>query len=371
MAKKQRSKAQKEKLEQKIIKQHKRQLNDCLQVDILRLYLGHKLIKLAKNCDSPLTQAIRIMRINIAEQYGFVIPVIRTKTNLNEDFPPNGYEILLKDIKIGEGKIEVGKFLAISSTGEIPEGLDGIPTKDPVFKSEAMWIDKDKKDEATAQDCLVVDASSIIATHISELAKRYVGEILTYQDVWNRITMLKDSFPALVKDTLQVPLGVIHQVLKDLLSEKIPIKDIIAILETIIKVAPKTQNNPIAILDYVHSALSLAITNTFKDNDGKFKFFTLPAESENYLLEKMLYTQYDRYFKITDNETQKLVTALMEARKEAIIMLIEPILIVDIRIRYALAKFVKNNIIPFTILTNDIISENTEIKYLGEIKLAF
>lgn len=155
------------------------------------------------------------------------------------------------------------------------------------------------------------------------------------------------------------------------MSEKIPIKDIIVILETIIKVAPKTQNNPIAILDYVHSALSLTITNTFKDNDGKFKFFTLPIESESYLLEKMLYTQYDRYFKITDDETQKLITALMEARNEAIIMLIEPILIVDIRIRYALAKFVKNNNISFTILSSDIVSANVEIEYLGEIKLAF
>ena len=210
MAKKQRNKAQKDKLEQKIIKRHKRQLNDCLQVDILRLYLGHKLIKLAKNCDSPLRQSIRTVRIAIAEQYGFIVPKVRILYNFSSDFPPNGYEILLKGIKIGEGNIEIGKFLAISSTGEIPEGLDGIPTKDPAFKSEAMWIDKDKKDEATAQDCLVVDASSIIATHISELAKRYVGEILTYQDVWNRITMLKDSFPALVKDTLQVPLGVIH-----------------------------------------------------------------------------------------------------------------------------------------------------------------
>ena len=155
------------------------------------------------------------------------------------------------------------------------------------------------------------------------------------------------------------------------MSEKIPIKDIIVILETIIKVAPKTQNNPIAILDYVHSALALTITNAFKDDDGKLKFFTLPATSESYLLEKMLYTQYDRYFKITDNETQKLITALMEARNEAIIMATNPILIVDLRIRYALAKFVKKNIVPFTILSNDIISANVEIEYLGEIKLAF
>lgn len=364
------SKKEKEEQEKQIESQHQATLDSRLKVNVLTLSVGLGLVKLAERPDSALMEKIRGIRVNIAGQYGFVIPKISITPNPYMDFPPNNYEFFLKGVKIGGGSVEVGKWLAISTTGEQLAGLEGIPTKDPVSNGDALWIDaKDKDDALSRGDCIVVDASTVITTHISELIKEYAEEILTREDVKNRIEKLKDSFPALVEDALKVPLGVTHQVLKDLLHEGIPIKDMITILETTIEVAQKTQNNKIIILDYVRSALARVITDTFKSDDGTIKFFTLPAESESYLLQKMQDNQYGRNFILTIAETQELIESLNKIAQKARSMQIVPILLVDTSIRYALAKFAEKQCPTLTILAHAEISANAKIEFLGEADL--
>ena len=363
---------EKRELEKKIEQQHQDTLENRIKVNVLTLSVGWGLVKLAERPDSPLMEKIRGIRVTIADQYGFIIPKINITPNPYTGFAPNGYEFFLKGVKIGEGKVEVGKFLAISTTGESLEGLDGIPTKDPAFNGDAMWIDgDDKKDEATMRGCIVVDVPSVIVTHISELIKQYAEDILTRQDVRELIEMMKPKYPSLVEDSLKLPLGLIHQVLKDLLHEGIPIKDKVTILETIIEVSQKTQNSPIITLDYVRSALAREITDTFKSDDGSIKFFTLPVESESYLLQKMQDNQYGRNFILTISETQMLIEALNNATQKARSMQIIPILVVDTSIRYALAKLVEKNSVNFTILAHGEINSKVKFEFLGEIELKF
>ena len=351
--------------------QHQATLESRLKVDVLMLRMGLQLNKLADRPDSALMERIRGIRVNIAMEYGFVIPKIRFLSNPYTDFPPNGYEFLLKGVKIGGGKVEVDKFLVLNTTNESIEDIDGIPTKDPVSNSDALWIDAKDKDEALSRGYIVVDATTVITTHISELIKQYAEDIITRQDVKERIDSLKDSFPSLVDDSSQVPLGVIHQVLRDLLRDGIPIKDMITILETIIEVAPKTQNNPIIILDYVRSALARVITDTFKSEDGNIKFFTIPAESESYLLQKMQDNQYGRNFILAIAETTALIQALNEVVQKAREMQISPILLVDTSIRYALARFARTNNIQLIVLGTAEISANARFEHFGEIELNF
>ena len=358
--------------ERKIEAQHQATLDNRLKVNVLTLSVGLKLVRLADRPDSALMENIRGIRVSIADQYGFVIPKISITPNPYTDFPPNGYEFFLKGVKIGGGSVEVDKFLMLSTTGEEISGIEGIPTKDPVSNSDALWIDAKDKDEAILRgDCIVVDASSVITTHISELIKQYAEEILTRQDVKDRIEKLRDSFPSLVDDSLQVPLGVIHQVLRDLLHDGIPIKDMITILETIIEVAPKTQNSHIIILDWVRIALARVITDTFKSEDGSIKFFTIPVASETYLLQKMQDNQYGRNFILTIAEATALIQALNEVVQKSREMRINPILVVDTSIRYALAKFAEKNSIFLAVLGTAEISANAKCEIFGEIELNF
>ena len=365
--------SQKEKKEQeeKIIKQHEEILNNRLQIDVLRLNLGYALVKLADRPDSPLMQNIRGIRENIADQYGFIVPKIRILPNPYTDFPPNGYEFFLKGVKIGGGKVEIDKFLTLNPTGEAIDDIEGIPTKDPTFNGDAMWIDANMKDEALMRGYFVVDAPAVISTHISEMIKQYAEDIITRQDVKDLIERQRDSYPSIVDDALKIPLGTIQQVLKDLLHDGIPIKDMVTILETIIEVAPKVQNNHAIIMDYVRSALAMLITDTFKSDDGSIKFFMIPAESESYLMQKMQDNQYGRNFILTISETQMLIESLNNAVLKAREMQIIPILLVETSIRSALSKLAEKNNVPLKVLGNAEISTNAKIEFLGNIELKF
>lgn len=358
--------------ERKIEAQHQATLKNRLKVNVLTLRVGYELIKLAEHYDSPLMENIRGIRVNIANEYGFAIPKINIVPNPYMDFPSNGYEILLKGVKIGSGKVEVDKFLMINMAGKQIRGIKGIRTKDPVSNSDALWIDEKDKDEAILRgDCVVVNAQAVISTHISELIRQYMGEMITHQDVRDRIDMLQDEFPVLVEESLEVPLRVIHQVLKDLLHDGIPIKDIITILETIIKVIPEVKYDEIAILDYVRSALAMTITDTFKSEDGSIKFFTLPEESESYLNKKVSYDRYNRRLSLTSDETNELAKSLNEMAQDALKMQITPILVVSVAIRYALAKFAESDNIDIVVLSCNEISTSANIKHLGNIELKF
>nr|WP_258864923.1 flagellar biosynthesis protein FlhA [Helicobacter sp. MIT 14-3879] len=357
--------------EEQIEMKHQAMLDEKLKINVLQLSVGYALMRLTEYPDSSLIERIRGVRANIAQSYGFIIPKIRIIVNPSADFSPNGYEFFLKGIKIGGGEVMPDRYLAMDPTGMAIKDIEGVHTKEPVYNTDALWVDKHNKDEATMAGYSVVDPSTVISTHINELIKYYAEEILTRQDVRNLIDRLKDDFPSLVNDVNQIPLGIIHQVLKELLHDKIPIKDMITILETIIEVAPKTQNNVSIIMDYVRSALSRVITDVFKNDDGSIKFFTLPAESESYLLNKLQDTQYGRNFILSIGDVQTLINSLNLAIEKSREMHIVPILLVETNIRSALTKVVERNNIPMTILGNAEISPNVKFEFLGNIDLKF
>lgn len=366
------SKSDREAKERWINQQHEDIIDNRLKQNVLLLNVGIELIKIADRPDSALMEKIRGIRINFASQYGFVIPKISISSNLYPDLPSNSYEFFLKGVKIGSGQVEVNKFLVLNPTGEPITGIEGIPTKDPISNDDALWVDGvEGKDEALTRGYIAVDAATVISTHISEMIKKYAEEILTREDVKNLINKLQGDFPNLVSDTQSVPLGVIHQVLRDLLHSGVPIKDMITILETIIEVAPKVQNNTTIIIDYVRSALSRVITDTFKSDDGSIKFFTLPANAEGYLLQKMQDNQHGRNFILSIAEMQKVVDMFISVVNKARELQITPILLVETNLRSPLSKLAEKNNIPLTLLAHSEISANAKFEFLGDIELNF
>ena len=263
-------------------------LDDILKQDVLELELGYELIKLADPAmNGDLLDRIKSMRRKIATDFGFLIPQVRIRDNLN--IKSNEYQFLLKGVEIGKGEVYPDKFLAMDS-GFVMDEVEGIKTKEPAFGLDAIWIDESLKEDAIIKGYTVVDPSTVISTHLNELIKNYAPELLTRQDVQKLIDNIKDDYPVVVEDCLRVAnIGLIQKVLKELLSEKIPIKDMITILETIADVAEVTKNSDI-IVEQVRSKLARAITRLYSDDSGLLKLVTFSAPTE----QKLLATLQDR-----------------------------------------------------------------------------
>lgn len=358
-------------LEEQIKLKEQANLSDKLKINVLQVSLGYGLTKLAEFPNSPLIERIRGIRANIAQIYGFVVPQIRIKANPSHDFSPNGYEILLKGIKIGYGEVIPDKWLAMNPSGMAIKEIEGIPTKEPAFGIDALWIDKQDKDDAVIAGYTVVDASSVISVHIDEIIKANAEEIITRQDVRNLIDRLKDDFPSLIKDADNIPLGVIHQVLQELLHDRIPIKDMLTILETIVEVAPKTQNNVPIIMDYVRSKLARVITDVFKSEDGVLRLFTLPPDAEEFLISKLKDGTLGRRLILSVGETQILIDAIDKIIIKAKEYNITPIILVETTLRRVIARETEKFHKQIVILGNAEISNTSKCEFLGHLDISF
>ena len=363
------SKIPQETPEEKAAKEEKI-IDDVLKIEILELAIGYQLIRLADpNQNGDLLDRIKTMRRKIASDFGFLMPQVRIRDNLQ--LKPNVYQILLKGIAIGEGEIYPDKFMAMSNP-MVTEEIEGIPTKEPAFGIEALWIDAEQKEEALMAGYTVIDPSTIIVTHMSELVKKYAEELLTRQDVQELLDRVKKDYPAIVEDCLKVAsIGLIQRVLKSLLHEKIPIKDMITILETITDTAEITKNIDI-IVEQVRSRLSRVITNLYKNEDGTLKLVTFDTNTEQYLLNKLKETNDSRQFMLSVSDMNKLVDEVGESAKNILSQGIAPvILIVDPLIRKPLSEIFERFGLDVVVLSHSEIDSNAKFEVLGSISIEF
>jgi flagellar biosynthesis protein FlhA len=354
---------EKEAKEEKII-------DDVLKIEILELAIGYQLIRLADpNQGGDLLDRIKTMRRKIAADFGFLMPQVRIRDNLQ--LKPNDYEILLKGVPIGQGEIYPDKFMAMTSP-MVTEEIEGISTKEPAFGIDAIWIDAYKKEDALMAGYTVIDPSTIIVTHMSELVKKYAEELLTRQDVQDLLDRVKKDYPAIVDDCLKVAsIGLIQRVLKALLHEKIPIKDMITILETITDTAEITKNVDI-IVEQVRSRLSRVITNLYKDENGIIKLLTFDTNTEQYLLNKMQQQGENRQFMLSVNDMNKLVDEVSNVASQVLSQGVAPvILIVDPMIRKSLAEIFERFNLDVVVLAHSEIDSNAKFEVLGSISINF
>jgi len=345
-------------------------LEEVLKVELLELDIGYQLIKIADpNQGGDLLDRIKSMRKKIASDYGFLVPQIRIKDNLN--LKPNEYQILLKGVEVGKGEIYPDKYLAMA-TPMVIEEIDGIKVKEPAFGIDAIWIDEEKKEEALMNGYTVVDPSTVIVTHLNEIIKKYAEELLTRQDIQEMLDRVKKDFPAIVDDAMKVAnIGLIQRVLKNLLHEKIPIKDMITILETIADIAEYTKNADV-ITEQVRTALSRVITKQYADEDGVLKLITFDAQTEQYLMNKLQTQGEQKQFILTVAEMNKLVEEVTNASAEILNKGIAPVvLIVDPLIRKPLAEILERFGVDIVVLSHSEIDANAKFEVLGNISIDF
>ena len=266
----------------KTIPDEKQAMENIMKLEVLELKLGIRLLQLVQG-DSELLDKIRAIRKTIASELGFVIPQIRISDDAN--LPPNEYELYLKRIPLVKGRVEINKLLAMGGVGN--QSLKGLKVKEPVFNLEATWIDVDQKEDALMKGFTVVDAPTIISTHISEIIKKHAEDIITRQDIVDIIEGLKKDFPIVVDEAMKVTsYGSLLKVCKDLLHEKIPIVDMLTIVESIADIAEFTKA-PDILLEHVRSKLYRLITDRFKDNDGMLHIVTIKPDIEQQFIGKL------------------------------------------------------------------------------------
>lgn len=356
------------KTNEEIAKDEEAALEDILKIEMLELTLGYQLIRLADNNQGgDLLERIRSMRRKIASDFGFLMPQVRIRDNLH--LKPTQYSILLKGVMIGDGLIQPDRFLAMDSGMAIGE-IEGEATKEPAFGLDAFWISPELKEDAIINGYTVVDPSTVISTHMSELVKKHAEELLTRQETQSLIDKIKNDYPVLIDDLLKVAnIGLIQRVFKALLHERIPLKDMITILETIADVSEYTKNVD-TITEHVRAKLSRIITQSYTSPDGIIKLLTFETMSEQRLLEKSHERDGTRQLMLNVGEINGLIQATSAKASELLQRGVSPIIIiVDPKLRRPLAEIYERFNLDIVVLSHAEIDSSAKFEVLGSITL--
>uniref|UniRef100_UPI000AED0D20 flagellar biosynthesis protein FlhA n=1 Tax=Arcobacter sp. LA11 TaxID=1898176 RepID=UPI000AED0D20 len=318
----------KDKKKQAAAPDEKQVMENIMKLEVLELKLGIRLLQLVQG-DSELLDKIKAIRKTIATELGFVIPQIRISDNTS--LSPNEYEFYLKRIPLVKGRVEINKLLAMGGVGN--EKLKGLHVKEPVFSLPATWIDEEQKEDALMKGFTVVDAPTIISTHISEVIKKHAEDIITRQDIVDIVDSLKKDFPIVVDEAMKVTsYGALLKVCKDLLHEKIPIVDMLTIVEAIADIAEFTKA-PDILLEHVRSKLFRLITDRFKDTDGTLHIITMKPEIEQQFIGKLQEQHGVSQLMLSIAEINNLVTKTKELLEQVeakgfskVAMVVDPLL---------------------------------------------
>jgi len=357
-----------QKTNEEIAKEEENALEDILKVEMLELTLGYQLIRLADSAQGgDLLERIRSMRRKIASDFGFLMPQVRIRDNLHLE--PQQYQILLKGVSIGEGLIQPDKFLAMDS-GMATGDLDGDVTKEPAFGLDAVWIKPEEKEDAIINGYTVVDPATVISTHMSELIKQNAEDLLTRQEVQTLVEKIKSDFPIIIDDVLKVAsIGLIQRILKALLHEKIPLKDMLTVLETIADIAEYTKNVEL-ITEQVRAKLSRIITQMYSSDDGVIRLLTFDTSSEQLMLEKSQEQDGTRNLLLSVGEINTLIQATSTKAAELLQKNVSPVvIIVDPQLRRGVAEIFERFSLDVVTLSHAEIDSSATFEVMGSISI--
>jgi flagellar biosynthesis protein FlhA len=303
-------------------------LENIMKMDILELKLGIRLLKLLQG-DNELLDKIRGIRKTIAAELGFIVPQIKISDDAGLEY--NQYSLQLKRINIAKGNVEVDKLLAMG--GLSGQKLEGKKVKEPVFGLDAVWVNPEQKEDALMKGYTVVDAPTIISTHISEIIKKHAEDIITRQDIVDIIDKLKKDFPVVIDEAMNVTsYGTLLKVCKELLHEKIPIVDMLTIIESVADISEYTRV-PDVLVEHVRAKLYRLITEKFKNNDGVLHIITIKPELEQQFITKLKEQHGVTQLLLSIGEINSLVTKTKELVQKVesngvskVVMVVDPLL---------------------------------------------
>ncbi|RKT50388.1 flagellar biosynthesis protein FlhA [Azonexus fungiphilus] len=333
--------------------------NDVAPLDVLGLEVGYRLIPLVdKSQDGELLRRIRGIRKKFAQEVGFLVSPVHIRDNL--ELKPNAYRILLKGVEIGAGEAFSGQFLAINP-GRVAGTLNGAVTKDPAFGLPAVWIDIGQRDQAQAYGYTVVDASTVVATHLNHLILTHAGELLGRQEVQQLLDHLAKEMPKLVEDLVpkMLPLGSLQKVLQGLLEEGVHIRDMRTIIEAVADHAARSQN-PDDLIVQVRISLGRAIVQQLFPGSGEMQVMSLDPTLERLLTQAVAGGSENTSFEPGLADTLVRETATASQRQESLGL--PPVLLVPASLRLLLSRFLRRTVPQLKVLSHNEVPENRIIK---------
>ena len=338
-----------------------------LQVDPMELEIGYSLIPLVDTGQGgDLLERIVMIRRQCALELGLVVPTIRIRDNIQ--IKPNAYIIKLKGIEIAKGELLLYHFLAMNS-GTVFEEIQGIETTEPAFGLPALWITEAQREQAELNGYTVVDAVSVLATHLTEVIKSHADEILGRQETQNLIDNLKKTNQSLVDEVVPdlMNVGEVQKVLANLLRERVSIRDMGTILEVLADYSRATKDTEI-LTEYVRHAMARQITQQNIQNNV-LPCITLDPAIENRIAGAVQRTDRGSYVSLDPDTMQKLLTSLQTELAKLTNMGYQPIVLTSPAVRLYFRKLVERSIQGLIVLSHAEVEQSVEIQILGVVKI--
>ena len=352
-------------------KTDKQPIEDLLDVDRVSVHVGVRLIGLVDpRKGSAIFDRIGALRRKFAQQLGIIIPLVRLRDNITLE--PSAYEIRIAELPVASGRLEPDMFLAMDP-GTVQNRVAGIETTEPVYGLPALWIAEATKEKAELNGYTVIDPESVFITHLSETLRKHADDLLTREDVQLLVDRLRKTQPSLVGEVVgpdrDVSIGLLQRVLKNLIKDGIPIRELTAILESLGEHANKTKNSAV-LTEMVRKRLSRTITEQYKNDDDKILAITLEPVLEHQMV-STLQQEKDGMSLALPTETAMDISrktaqswkALMDQGKEKVILLC------DSRIRSPLAVMLSRTVSMLPVVAYDEIVLGTEVEPIDTISI--
>lgn len=365
--------AQEAKTEKSVQQQQKKKATSpenivsLLQVDPMELEIGYSLIPLVDTGQGgDLLDRIVMIRRQCALELGLVVPTIRIRDNIQ--IKPNAYIIKLKGVEIAKGELMLDHYLAMNS-GTVFEEVPGIETTEPAFGLPALWIPESEREQAELNGYTVVDAVSVLATHLTEVIKSHAAEILGRQEAQNLVDNLKKTNKTLVEEVVPdlLTVGEVQKVLQNLLAERISIRDMETIFEVLSDYARATKDTEI-LTEYVRHAMARQITQANVQN-GQLPCVTLDPALENRIAGGVQRTDRGSYVSLDPDSMKKLIDSLNNELQKLTNMGYQPIVLTSPAVRLYFRKLVERSVPGIIVLSQAEIEQSVEIQILGVVKI--
>jgi len=341
-------------------------ISTALHIDVLRLELGYGLLPLINTEKGPkLTDQIKALRRQIAADMGFVMPSVRIQDNIQ--LQSNSYVIRVKEIVAGRGDLQPHQLLVMDPRGE-PIQLPGTPTKEPTFGLPAMWVDEPHREEAIFKGYTVVDPPTVITTHLTEVIKDNMAEMLSYSETQKLLDEAGKTHQKLIGEMVpsQISVGGIQRVLQNLLGERVSIRDLPTILEAIAEAVTHTRNLT-AITEHVRSRLARQLCDTNTAADGVIALVTLSPEWEQAFAESIVGQGDDRQLSMAPSKLQDFIAKVRQTFERFAMMGENPILLTSPLIRPFVRSIVERFRPVTTVMSQNEIYPKSRIKTVGSI----
>ena len=343
-------------------KEQKQPVEELLDMDKISVHVGVRLISVVDpRKDSTIFDRIGALRRRFAQQLGLIMPLVRLKDNI--DLSPSSYEIRIFDHAVAKGRLEPNMFLAMDS-GAVQVKVEGIETAEPVYGLPALWITEENKEMAELSGYTVIDPESVFITHLSETLKKYAHELLTRDDVQMLVDRLRKTQPSLVGDVVGdlVPIGVLQRVLKNLLKNTIPIRELATILEALGEYASKTKNADL-LTEMARKHLCRTITSQYQNAKGKILALTLDPSLEHQMTSSLRQEGETLSLNLPAEVIMEITSRVVKAWKSATDKGVEmAVLLCDSRLRLSLAATLSQAVPMLPVVAYDEIVPGTDVE---------